>query len=103
MSTLPAFGYHPDPIATESVLASDSVCVCCGQARGFVYVEPVYATQKCQDSLCPWCIAEGSANNKFDASFTDESGIGGYPATLASDGHRVLPASVPLSASVWGS
>lgn len=78
MTTLPNFSYHPDPIATGSILASDSCCVCCGQARGYIYVGPVYATDEYQDSLCPWCIADGSANTKLGASFTDESGIGGY-------------------------
>ena len=78
MTTLPNFSYHPDPIATGSILASDSCCVCYGQARGYIYVGPVYATDEYQDSLCPWCIADGSANTKLGASFTDESGIGGY-------------------------
>lgn len=27
--------------------------------------------------ICPWCIADGSAHEKLDASFTDEAGIGG--------------------------
>jgi len=31
-----------------------------------------------EDCICPWCIADGSANAKFGASFTDDSGIGGY-------------------------
>lgn len=78
MSTLPTFSYHPDPIATESVMASESTCACCGQARGHIYAGPVYATEEYQDSLCPWCIADGSANAKLGTSFTDESGIGGY-------------------------
>ena len=48
--------------------------------RGYIYVGPVYAIEEYQDCLCPWCIADGSANVKLHASFTDESGVGGYGA-----------------------
>src|SRR5262249_44294940 len=27
-----------------------------------------------QSEICPWCIADGSAAERFDAQFTDESG-----------------------------
>ena len=27
---LPAFKYHPDPVATGSVLRSEAECCCCG-------------------------------------------------------------------------
>jgi uncharacterized protein len=74
---LPVFTYHPDPIATGSVTASDAICDCCGKARGFIYTGTVYTEDEVED-VCPWCIADGTAHTKFDASFTDESGIGGY-------------------------
>ncbi|WP_264169817.1 CbrC family protein [Burkholderia cepacia] len=41
--SLPAFRYHPDPLATGSVIRSDARCVCCGDARGYVYAGPVHA------------------------------------------------------------
>jgi len=75
---LPKFKYHPDPVGTGSVASSNTKCVCCGKARGYIYVGPVYAVGEYSESICPWCIADGSAHEKFDASFTDESGIGGY-------------------------
>jgi uncharacterized protein len=75
---LPNFRYHPDPLATGSIERSDDPCVCCGQTRGFVYVGPVYAVEEYVDCICPWCIADGSAHAKLAASFTDESGVGGY-------------------------
>jgi uncharacterized protein CbrC (UPF0167 family) len=76
-TNLPAFKYHPDPLATGSVIASDAVCECCKSARGFIYSGPVYGEEEPED-LCPWCIADGSAHARFDVSFTDEAGIGGY-------------------------
>ncbi len=78
MSLFPSFKYHPDPVATGNVEPSDHPCICCGQARGYIYVGPVFAFEDYQDRICPWCIADGSANAKLDANFTDEAGIGGY-------------------------
>ena len=71
MSELPDFAYHPDPVATGHVKASDTVCRACGAARGFVYTGPVYALPDLQDALCPWCIADGTAAATFDAEFTE--------------------------------
>lgn len=79
-SKLPAFPYHPDPIATGSVVSSDGACVCCNQARGFIYTGPVYTAGSEADGICPWCIADGTAHEMLDASFTDDAGIGGYGA-----------------------
>lgn len=59
--SLPAFRYHPDPLATGSVIRSDARCVCCGDARGYVYAGPVYAVDEYENCLCPRCIAHGSA------------------------------------------
>lgn len=75
---LPKFKYHPDPVVTGSVEESDTECVCCGEARGFIYSGPVYAVEEYDQCICPWCIADGSAHDKLEASFTDDAGIGGY-------------------------
>jgi uncharacterized protein len=74
---LPVFKYHPDPVATGHVIESDTECACCGKVRGFIYTGPVYAVEEYNEQICPWCIADGSAHEKLDASFTDEDGIGG--------------------------
>ncbi|MEX0716026.1 MAG: CbrC family protein [Planctomycetaceae bacterium] len=74
---LPIFKYHPDPVATGHVVESDTECACCGEVRGFIYDGPVYAIEEYDRCICPWCIADGSAHDKLDASFTDEVGIGG--------------------------
>jgi uncharacterized protein CbrC (UPF0167 family) len=75
---LPTFKYHSDPIATGSIIPSDSVCQCCGQNRGFIYVGPVYGVEAMglRDCLCPWCIANGSAHRKYGAEFTDAAAVG---------------------------
>ncbi len=69
--SLPTFRYHPDPILSGSVIASDKKCRSCGQKRGYIYAGPVYAEDELDESICPWCIADGSAAEKFDATFVD--------------------------------
>jgi len=69
--TLPTFRYHPDPIASGSVIVSDAQCRSCGQKRGYVCTAPVYAEDDLDDAICPWCIADGSAHAKFEATFVD--------------------------------
>jgi uncharacterized protein CbrC (UPF0167 family) len=73
-AALPSFPYHPNPLATGSVVASDTECLCCGLQRGYVYVGPVYAVTDIGDELCPWCIADGSAAVRFAAQFTEVTG-----------------------------
>jgi uncharacterized protein CbrC (UPF0167 family) len=75
---LPTFKYHPDPLSTGSIEPSDAVCVACGLARGFIYKGSVYAVEELADLICPWCIADGTAHEKFDAQFVDVDGVGGY-------------------------
>ncbi|HTQ29635.1 MAG TPA: CbrC family protein [Opitutaceae bacterium] len=78
---VPTFKYHPDPIATKSIVASDVECICCGKKRGFIYAGPVFAEDELADSLCPWCIADGSAHERFKAEFTDSAGVNSYGRT----------------------
>ena len=78
MTALPTFRYHPDPIGTGSIVPSSDACACCGEARGFVYAGPVYTEAELDNALCPWCIADGSAAEEYDATFVDPAGIGNY-------------------------
>jgi uncharacterized protein len=69
---LPTFRYHPDPISTGSVIPSKKTCVVCERVRGFIYCGPVYAAGDYDESICPWCIADGSAHEKLNATFQDD-------------------------------
>jgi uncharacterized protein CbrC (UPF0167 family) len=75
---LPVFPYHPDPLETGSVAPSDAVCRSCERARGYIYTGPVFAEQDLAEAFCPWCIADGLAAERFQATFTDPDGIGDY-------------------------
>ena len=72
---LPRFTYHPDPVGTGSIEPSAAECRCCGQARGYIYTGPVYAEEELDRAFCPWCIADGSAAERFGAEFTDPAGV----------------------------
>ena len=74
--TLPHFIYHPDPVGTGSVQPSSDTCVSCNQARGYIYVGPVYAVDEYENCICPWCIADGSAHQRLGATFVDDESVG---------------------------
>ena len=74
---LPVFVYHPDPVATGSIVPSDKTCLVCGRARGFIYTVATLGPGSVDD-ICPWCIADGSAHEKFEVQFSDWDGVGGY-------------------------
>lgn len=75
---LPSFTYHPDPIRTGRIIASDEICRSCGQSRGYVYAGAPYAVEELEEALCPWCIADGSAATKLHAEFVDAAAVGDY-------------------------
>ncbi len=76
---MPQFTYHPNPLATGSVVASETVGQACGRARGYIYGGPVYggpAGMDLDNVICPSCIANGTAHQGFSVEFTDAAGIG---------------------------
>lgn len=87
---LPKFKYHPDPIATQSIEPSENVCMCCNEARGYIYTGPAYGEKDLEDCLCPWCIADGKAHEKFNATFVDEMGIGDHGAAEAIPAEAII-------------
>lgn len=80
---LPEFRYHPDPIASGSVETSDVACACCGEKRGWIYAGVPYAKKDLDRVICPWCIADGSAHRKFDASFVEADSLTDLPDEIA--------------------
>lgn len=76
--TIPWFVYHPDPVATGSVVRREATtCKACGKARGYIYLGPVYGREDLDEALCPWCIADGTAHAQFAVEFMDRQFIGG--------------------------
>lgn len=104
MDDLPRFKYHPDPVQSGVVKKSGAVCVSCSRARGWIYTGPVYAKDELDRRLCPWCIADGSAAQRFDASFGDVEGLAGQVAADVLDEvlHRT-PGYVTWQGERWKS
>ncbi len=81
---IPKFKYHPDPIATGAIKKNDSQCECCGENRGYTYTATLYSPEEIE-FICPWCIADGSAAQKFDGMFCDD-----YPLIEANLNNSII-------------
>ena len=79
---LPYFKYHPDPISTGVFEPLNEKCDCCGQRTKYTYTPSVYSRHDI-NYLCPWCIANGTVKEKFNAQFT--------PNVASADNEEVLP------------
>ncbi|GAA1677085.1 CbrC family protein [Kribbella yunnanensis] len=69
--TLPSFRYHPLPVSTGSVALEDGACSVCCQSRGALYTGYLITDDGDDVQVCPWCIADGTAADALDISFTD--------------------------------
>lgn len=99
----PIFRYHPDPISTGAIQASDEVCGCCKRARGYVYRGGVYAQHDDEILLCPWCIADGNAAAKFHGSFNQVDSLieHGVPASVVRELSERTPGYSSWQELVW--
>jgi uncharacterized protein len=100
---LPFFRYHPDPLATGAIEKSNVTCVCCGKARGMIYVGSVYSKTDLDGVLCPWCIADGSAASKFHAAFADSNPLirASVPSNIVEEVHLRTPAYISWQQEHW--
>ena len=73
---LPVFRYHPDPLDTGAFKESEEgvVCDCCGKITRLFYTAPFFSVEDI-DYLCPECIADGKAVQKYDGSFHDDYSV----------------------------
>ncbi|MCI1187619.1 CbrC family protein [Hymenobacter sp. DH14] len=92
METPPTFFYSPNAYALGIIAQEAITCQCCGKARAFRYTGNLY-TAATVKQLCPWCIADGSAADKYGGSFvSDFEGLNPDPA--AETGLAMSPASM---------
>ena len=85
------------------VKPSAAECACCGLARGFIYVGPVYAIANLRECICPWCIADGKAAEKFSASFVDDHPLleAELPEAVVDEVHLRTPGYVSWQQEQW--
>jgi uncharacterized protein CbrC (UPF0167 family) len=100
---LPVFKYHPDPISTGSVTQSDANCRCCGEIRGYIYTSSIYCSEDLENEICPWCIADGSAAKKFNATFCDDYPLNnaGIDASIIQEVTTKTPGYDTWQQDVW--
>jgi uncharacterized protein CbrC (UPF0167 family) len=68
----PAFPYYRDPVADGTIERSTEECAACGRARGFIVTTLAYGEDVPADArFCPWCIADGTAHQRFGATFNE--------------------------------
>ena len=71
--SLPHFIYHPDPLATGAFVEGEAkVCPSCGKESNVYYALIPYSIEDIE-YLCPMCIANGLAAEKFDAEFVQDA------------------------------
>ncbi|MFJ8650115.1 CbrC family protein [Streptomyces sp. NPDC093546] len=88
---LPSFRYHPDPVTSGSIRASAQRCVCCERATGWIYTATFYTAKEVGGRFCPWCIADGSAAERFAGEFTDSYGLDGVGEDVVHEVTRRTP------------
>jgi uncharacterized protein len=95
---LPRFRFHTDPPALTSVEPSALTCACCGTARGY-RVNSNYGPVS-YDCICPWCVADGSAHARLDASFVQDI-WGDVAPELADELHQRNPGYESWQGENW--
>lgn len=73
---LPKFKFSPNTFDLDLFDHEDGVYSICSKKRNLKYKSSFYSVDV-PDYICPWCIAEGSAADKFDGEFNDFLGIEG--------------------------
>lgn len=79
---LPKFSYFPDPLGNGCIVPLETKCKCCGQHRQYMYTGPIFCEEE-KEEVCPWCIANGLAANKWPAFFNSIHNVpSGVPKTV---------------------
>lgn len=76
MVELPKFKYSPNAYQLDIFVKEDGVCSICKEKRNLKYNSSFYSVDE-PEYICPWCIANGKASDKYDGEFNDYCGIEG--------------------------
>ncbi|MEU9137044.1 CbrC family protein [Streptomyces sp. NPDC048404] len=88
---LPFFRCHPDPVASGSIRAAAETCACCRRDRGWIYTATFSTAHEVDGRFCPWCIADGSAAERFAGEFADSYGLDGVSEDVLREATRRTP------------
>jgi len=70
ITELPDFKYNPNAVRLGIIDNQNTTCPVCGEERAYVYSGPFYSVDEVE-GICPWCIKDGSAAQKYDGEFQD--------------------------------
>ncbi len=73
---LPKFKYNPNAYTLDIFIEEEGICSVCSEKRNLKYNSSFYSIDE-PDYICPWCIADGKAAEKYDGEFNDYCGIEG--------------------------
>lgn len=71
---LPVFKYNPNAYSIGIIKKGNTLCPVCNKTRSHYYDGPFYAIEEVEE-ICPWCIKDGSAANKYEGKFHDSASI----------------------------
>jgi uncharacterized protein len=70
VKSLPEFKYNPGALSLGIIKKQETDCPACGHHSQYTYDGPFYTTEDVE-GLCPWCIKDGTASEKFQGHFQD--------------------------------
>ncbi|MDR2834638.1 MAG: CbrC family protein [Bacteroidales bacterium] len=73
---LPKFKYSPNAYKIGVFENEEGTCSVCGEKRNVKYTSSFYSTED-PEYICPFCIANGKAAEKYEGEFNDYAGIEG--------------------------
>ena len=72
MEKLPEFKYNPTALKLGVIKKENTNCPVCEKKKDYVYTGPFYTTENVE-GICPWCIKDGSASEKYNGEFQDSA------------------------------
>ncbi|HBB56227.1 MAG TPA: hypothetical protein DCZ49_08600 [Hyphomonadaceae bacterium] len=89
--SLPHFAFFVDPFKDDAFERSEEACACCGKPRGWRATCGIYSEAD-PDTICPWCVADGSAARKFRGHFNTLETVDG----LSQEHAKAITERTPL-------
>lgn len=68
---LPTFKYNLNPLENKIIVQRPAQCPVCNEKTEYVYEGPFYSFNEVED-ICPWCVKNGKAAEKYDGQFQDD-------------------------------
>jgi uncharacterized protein len=97
---LPTFKYHPNAYQLDIFVNEEGICSVCNQKRTIKYNLVPYCVED-PDYICPWCIADGSAAEKYQGQFNDNYGIEDVPPEMLDEIVLKTPSYSSWQQEVW--